>query len=310
MDLSAVPNLKAWLTRCLDRPAARAALALKNAADDATPGRRDAAHRPDQPAVTHASPARSTSARPSSEALALHQQGRLDEAEKLYTRVLKAQRDNFDALHLLGMLNHQRGKAGEAYRLITAALKVQPRSPDALSNLALVLHALKRSDEALAQLDKALALAPGHLDALNNRGNVLLDLKRPAEAVAAFDAVLATGAASCPGADQPRQCPRRDGRGRAGAGRLRRGARHRARPSARALQPRQCAPRARPRAGRARGLRRRAGGRAELSQRLGQPRHGAGGAQPPPGRARELRPRAGARSRTTPTCISTPRCRC
>jgi glutathione S-transferase len=37
MDLSAVPNLKAWLARCLDRPAARAALALKTKADNATP---------------------------------------------------------------------------------------------------------------------------------------------------------------------------------------------------------------------------------------------------------------------------------
>jgi glutathione S-transferase len=37
MDLSAVPNLKAWLTRCLDRPAARAALALKTKADHETP---------------------------------------------------------------------------------------------------------------------------------------------------------------------------------------------------------------------------------------------------------------------------------
>ena len=37
MDLTAVPHLKAWLTRCLERPAARQALALKNAADDATP---------------------------------------------------------------------------------------------------------------------------------------------------------------------------------------------------------------------------------------------------------------------------------
>ena len=37
MDLSAVPHLKAWLTRCLDRPAARVALALKNKADDETP---------------------------------------------------------------------------------------------------------------------------------------------------------------------------------------------------------------------------------------------------------------------------------
>jgi glutathione S-transferase len=37
MDLSAVPNLKVWLTRCLDRPAARAALAMKTKADNATP---------------------------------------------------------------------------------------------------------------------------------------------------------------------------------------------------------------------------------------------------------------------------------
>jgi len=37
MDLSAVPNLKAWLTRCLERPAARAALALKSKADSETP---------------------------------------------------------------------------------------------------------------------------------------------------------------------------------------------------------------------------------------------------------------------------------
>jgi glutathione S-transferase len=37
MDLSAVPNLKAWLTRCLERPAARKVLALKARADRDTP---------------------------------------------------------------------------------------------------------------------------------------------------------------------------------------------------------------------------------------------------------------------------------
>jgi glutathione S-transferase len=37
MDLSAVPNLKIWLTRCLERPAAQRALALKTKADNATP---------------------------------------------------------------------------------------------------------------------------------------------------------------------------------------------------------------------------------------------------------------------------------
>ena len=39
MDLSAVPNLKAWLTRCLERPAAREAMALKAKADAETPAK-------------------------------------------------------------------------------------------------------------------------------------------------------------------------------------------------------------------------------------------------------------------------------
>jgi glutathione S-transferase len=37
MDLSMWPSLKAWLTRCLDRGAARQALALKTKSDEATP---------------------------------------------------------------------------------------------------------------------------------------------------------------------------------------------------------------------------------------------------------------------------------
>jgi glutathione S-transferase len=37
MDLSAVPHLQAWLTRCLARPAAQQALALKTKADNETP---------------------------------------------------------------------------------------------------------------------------------------------------------------------------------------------------------------------------------------------------------------------------------
>ena len=37
MDLSVTPHLKAWLTRCLERPAARATLELKTKADNETP---------------------------------------------------------------------------------------------------------------------------------------------------------------------------------------------------------------------------------------------------------------------------------
>ncbi len=125
------------------------------------------------------------------EALALHRQGRLDEAEKAYRRVLKALPQCFDALHLLGMLNLQRGKAGEAHRLVAAALKINPRSDDALSNLGLVLMRLKREPEALAHFEQALALAPRNPDTLSNYAAALTTLKRPAEALEALERALA-----------------------------------------------------------------------------------------------------------------------
>ena len=74
------------------------------------------------------------------DALRLHQQGRLREAERLYARALKAAPDNFDALHLLGLINAQTGQMGEAYRLMSAALKINPNVPDVLINFANVLH--------------------------------------------------------------------------------------------------------------------------------------------------------------------------
>jgi tetratricopeptide (TPR) repeat protein len=126
------------------------------------------------------------------EAVTLQHQGRLREAEKIYSRVLKAVPDQFDALNLLGTIKAQRGQAGEAYRLIAAALKVNPRAADAWVNLGIVLHALKRDQEALESFDKALALKPGDADALLQRGNALLALGRAQPALAAFDEVLAS----------------------------------------------------------------------------------------------------------------------
>lgn len=125
------------------------------------------------------------------QAVAWHRQGDLARAEKIYARILKARRDHFDALHLLGLLKHQAGKAGEAYRLISAALAVNPRSADARCNLGLVLHALKRDTDALASFDAALALDPAHIEALNNRGTALIKLNRAADALAAFERLLA-----------------------------------------------------------------------------------------------------------------------
>ncbi len=125
------------------------------------------------------------------EAVTLHRQGRLRDAEKLYARVLKVAPDNFDALNLLGAVKAQLGSMGEAHRLLARAVKLNPRAPQAWANLARALHGLKRGGEALDCLDKALALAPDDVDILSNRANTLLSLGRAQEAVDAFRQILA-----------------------------------------------------------------------------------------------------------------------
>ncbi len=123
-------------------------------------------------------------------ALALHQQGQADEAEKLYAKVLKADRRNFDALHLLGLLKHQQGHRDEGLRLIGAALKIKPNNADALLNYGGILCALQRHEEALGQYERAVALSPQSARALNHQGNVLAVLRRLDEALTCFDRAL------------------------------------------------------------------------------------------------------------------------
>jgi len=121
----------------------------------------------------------------------LQRQGKLAEAEKIYTRILKTLPDQFQTLELMAQLKMQRGKPGEAFRHMSAAVAARPSSADAHNHLGHVLRALKRDADALASYDKALALDPGNVDALGNRGDVLLVLRRPAEALDCFERILA-----------------------------------------------------------------------------------------------------------------------
>lgn len=125
------------------------------------------------------------------EAVALQRQGRLREAEKIYTRVLKAAPEHFDALNLLGSVKAQLGRMGEAHRLLSAAVKINPRVAGVWANLGQVLVALKQNDDALECLKKARALDPNDLNILNQHANTLLRVGRAEEALAEFRQVLA-----------------------------------------------------------------------------------------------------------------------
>ena len=162
-----------------------------------------------------------------SQAVPLHQAGRLEEAEKIYGQILATEPATFAALHLMGLMRLQQNRAPEALMYMETALKVQPGAPETLSNYAITLSSLGRHEEALAALDGAikarpgdagqltnrgaiksklgrledaledfdqgLALDPRHADALNNRGLILHALRRYEPALASFDTLLALG---------------------------------------------------------------------------------------------------------------------
>src|ERR1700692_2915040 len=87
-------------------------------------------------------------------------QGELDRAERLCAGILEYRPDDFDALHLLGVLNFQRHRLVEALRFLTQALRINSGSAEAMSNLGLALHAMERFEEAIAWYRTALEIVP------------------------------------------------------------------------------------------------------------------------------------------------------
>ena len=125
------------------------------------------------------------------QAVATHRQGRLDEAEQLYGRLLAAQPGNPHVRHPLGVLRAQQGRVDEALALLEGVVAEMPPDAGLLKDYAMVLAGAGRTEDALAAFDHALALKSGDLELTQLRVEALLRLKRHAEALAATDAALA-----------------------------------------------------------------------------------------------------------------------
>jgi tetratricopeptide (TPR) repeat protein len=119
-----------------------------------------------------------------------HRQGRLEQAEELYRRVLAKEPDHTDALRLMAIIAHQRGDYETALRHATAALERDPTDARAFNTRGGALRMMNRLEEALESYERAAACDPSSAKALRNRGEVLHELQRYEEAVASFDAAL------------------------------------------------------------------------------------------------------------------------
>ncbi|MCE9564162.1 MAG: tetratricopeptide repeat protein [Planctomycetes bacterium] len=154
------------------------------------------------------------------DAIQLHKQGELDQAELIYRQILDEIPTYSDAIHLLGVIAHQRGQFGRAVTLIKKAVSLAPdagtyycnlaeacrmsgdnrgsleaarkaialipHNPDAHNHLGLALQATGQFEEAVVAFKDAIELRPDFALAQNNLGGVYREMEKPDEALAAY----------------------------------------------------------------------------------------------------------------------------
>jgi tetratricopeptide (TPR) repeat protein len=127
-----------------------------------------------------------------------HKDGRENDAEALYVRVLAGPRkDHGHAGQMLALLClhqgdrlHTLGRGAEAVERYDRALALNPNA-DVYNNRGVALEALGRLDEALDSFSQAVASRSDYAAAFFNRGGVLGALGRWADALADFDRAVA-----------------------------------------------------------------------------------------------------------------------
>jgi protein O-GlcNAc transferase len=124
------------------------------------------------------------------EAIALHRQGRLAEAETLYRQELARDPRQFALHYQLGVLCMSQGRFAEAVDFLEDALRLRAGDIAALLNLGLALRHLGRPAEALPPLARILAARPDLAEAHYQRAAALAELGRAPQALEAVKRAL------------------------------------------------------------------------------------------------------------------------
>ena len=117
--------------------------------------------------------------------------GNLSVAAEIYQQIHKADPNQVDALHLLGLISHRLGEHALAAELIAAALAVNPDFAEGHSNLGVVFFDQGRMDEAAECYSQAMTLNPEYAEPHNNMGALHQRLGRLEEAVDCYRKAIA-----------------------------------------------------------------------------------------------------------------------
>jgi Flp pilus assembly protein TadD len=121
-------------------------------------------------------------------AVALQEQGRLDEALAHYQRAVAVKADYEPAFNNMGVALQAKGDLPHAVVTLQRAIALRPDFPDAHNNLGIALMAEGKSDEAVAEFRRALDIDPRSAKGHRNLAEALVRRGRQAEAIEHFRA--------------------------------------------------------------------------------------------------------------------------
>ena len=123
-------------------------------------------------------------------AVALHQQGDLAQAERLYRQILQSVPHHLDALNLLGMVAIQTDRNALAVELIGNALALNDRVADFHNNIGEAFRRLGELDRAARHFARATELEPTFLEAQQNLADVAKAQGKLDQAAAIYTRIL------------------------------------------------------------------------------------------------------------------------
>ena len=121
------------------------------------------------------------------EAIDLHKNGQLEKAKNICLEILKSEPDNFNTLHLLGIIAFQTKNYQASEKILNKVIKIKPDFADAYTNRGIVLKVLNKSEEAIESWNNAIKINSKNFQAYNHRGVALIELKRPKEAIESWN---------------------------------------------------------------------------------------------------------------------------
>jgi len=124
-------------------------------------------------------------------AIECHQNGRLQQAQKLYEEILVLQPRNFDALNFMGMIAVQTRNPKRAVALLDKAIEIEPNDAATHCNRGLALQQLKLWDAALASYHRAIEIKADFASAHCYLGNLLQELGQLDRALSSYNQAVA-----------------------------------------------------------------------------------------------------------------------